>query len=164
MYTDNFFLNTLTSHEPDAIAGITGNSSYPHLYGVANFYQINNGGILIQVEVSGLPDENTPHHFGFYAMHIHRSGNCTPPFDKTGTHYNPYNAEHPNHAGDLPPLFSNNGYAWTVFYNSLLSVKEILDKSIIIHSRRDDFTTNPSGDSGDKIACGSIRPANSYFN
>ncbi len=93
----------------------------------------------------------------FFGMHIHEVGDCTLPFDKTGGHYNPTNASHPEHAGDLPPLLSNNGYAWTAFYTGRLRMDEIIGKSIIIHGMRDDFTTQPAGDSGEKIGCGVIQ-------
>ena len=60
------------------------------------------------------------------------------------------------HTGDLPPLLNNNGYAYLSFYDNRFRLKEILGKSIIIHSRRDDFTSQPAGDSGEKIGCGVI--------
>ncbi len=77
-------------------------------------------------------------------------------FPNTGNHYNPGNVPHPEHAGDLPPLLSNNGYAWMSFYTSRVNVEDIIGRSIVIHSMRDDFTTQPSGNSGDKIGCGVI--------
>lgn len=73
-----------------------------------------------------------------------------------GTHYNPKSCNHPEHAGDLPPLFENNGYAYISFLTNRFTVKEIIGKVIIIHDMPDDFTTNPSGKSGEKIACGKI--------
>ncbi len=78
------------------------------------------------------------------------------PFPNTGNHYNPGNVPHPEHAGDLLPLLSNNGYAWMSFYTSRFNIEEIIGRSLVIHSMRDDFTTQPSGNSGDKIGCGVI--------
>ena len=78
------------------------------------------------------------------------------PFPNTGNHYNPGNVPHPEHAGDLPPLLSNNGYAWMSFYTSRVNVEDLIGRSLVIHSMRDDFTTQPSGNSGDKIGCGVI--------
>ncbi|MBQ8040327.1 MAG: superoxide dismutase family protein [Lachnospiraceae bacterium] len=77
-------------------------------------------------------------------------------FPNTGNHYNPGNVPHPEHAGDLLPLLSNNGYAWMSFYTSRVNVEDIIGRSVVIHSMRDDFTTQPSGNSGDKIGCGVI--------
>ena len=78
------------------------------------------------------------------------------PFPNTGNHYNPGNVPHPEHAGDLLPLLSNNGYAWMMFYTGRVNVEDIIGRSVVIHGMRDDFTTQPSGNSGDKIGCGVI--------
>ena len=63
---------------------------------------------------------------------------------------------HPYHAGDLPPLFSANGLGFSAFLTNRFVAEEIKGKTIIIHSNPDDFTTQPSGNSGIKIACGVI--------
>ena len=143
------FTNYLPHLRPGAYAKITGNPEHPLLEGYAIFYSAPMTGIYVQVKVLHLPD-------GFFGMHIHEFGDCTEPFDKTGTHYNPNLQPHPEHAGDLPPLLSSMGYAWTMFYDGRLSLSEVLCKSIIIHGGRDDFTSQPSGDSGAKIGCGVI--------
>ena len=73
-----------------------------------------------------------------------REGPCTP-------------AEHPNHSGDMPPLLGNQGYAWMAFYDKRFTIPEIIGKSLIIHRMPDNFTTQPAGDSGERIACGVIK-------
>ena len=78
------------------------------------------------------------------------------PFAGAMSHYNPKGCEHPYHAGDLPPLFGNGGSALSLFLTNRFSVREITGKTVIIHDRPDDFTTQPSGNSGTKIACGVI--------
>ena len=96
----------------------------------------------------------------FYAHNAYYKkifGTCISPFDQVGSHYTPTSQPHPDHAGDLPPLFSTFGYAWTIFYDGRVSINEIIGKSIIIHSNKDDFTPQPSGNSGKKIACGVIQ-------
>lgn len=95
-------------------------------------------------------------------MHIHDGGSCAgrggnKPFQLSGTHYNPNGCEHPYHAGDLPPLFSVNGIAMNAVLTNRFAVREIIGKTIIIHSGVDDFTTQPAGNSGEKIACGVIQ-------
>lgn len=142
---------------PAALAELRGNAETKDLSGLALFYPCPSGGIYIQVEVFHLPDADLPDSSGFFGMHIHEFGNCTRPFDQTGGHDNPANQEHPYHAGDLPPLLSKSGYAWTFFYDGRLTLPEILGKSLIIHHDKDDFTTQPSGNSGMKIGCGVIR-------
>lgn len=147
---ENLFFNAT----PDAMAHILGNDDNPMLEGVVSFYRCSMGGVLIHAEVFHLPDNNPS---GFFGFHIHQFGDCSKPFDKTGDHYNPVNLPHPEHAGDLPPLLSNNGYAWMAFYDNRFSLEEIIGKSVVIHDMRDDFTSQPSGDAGVKIGCGVIK-------
>lgn len=146
----NMFLETLLRGRPALTACITGNEGYENLRGIAEFYAVPFGGVIVSTEVHGLPASD------FYGMHIHEAGDCTIPFDKTGNHYNPGNVEHPNHAGDMPSLLGNNGYAWTVFYDARFTLDDIMEKSVVIHSMRDDFTSQPAGDSGAKLGCGVI--------
>lgn len=148
------FGSMLSRKSPSAHAWISGNADYPQLNGLARFYETPMGGILVSVEVYGIPDTSPS---GFHGMHIHEVGDCTLPFDKTGGHFNPTGAPHPEHAGDLLPLLSNNGYAYETFYDTKFTIADIIGKSLIIHSMRDDFTSQPSGDSGVKIGCGVIR-------
>lgn len=153
------FNQLLTYERPQAAAWITGNSSHPSLSGLVKFYQTNYGGVLVEAEIFGLPNIATEGSSDFYAMHIHEFGNCSNNFDQTGMHYNPTMQEHPNHAGDMPPLMGNQGYAFSVFYDKRFTIQDIIGKSVIIHSGHDDFTTQPSGNSGEKIGCGEIRRA-----
>ncbi len=173
---DNPFISIMKTDEPTAAAVIHGSAAYPSLSGHGYFYDVPFGGVIINVEIWGLPDiqcspaatynnsqDSRKNNFSekllfscFYGMHIHEHGDCTPPFDQTGEHYNPENTIHPFHAGDLPPLLGNNGYGWTAFYDKRFHLRDILGKSIVIHRIRDDFTSQPSGSSGDKIGCGVI--------
>lgn len=137
---------------PSAFAKINGNTENPKLHGTAYFYDTPFGGTLVEVEVFGLPDNET----SFYGMHIHENGDCTLPFDRTGNHYNPTNTLHPMHAGDMPPLLDCSGYAYSIFYTGRFKVNDVINRSIIIHDMADDFTTQPSGNSGTKIGCGVI--------
>ena len=49
------------------------------------------------------------------------------------------------------------GYAWLSFYDKRFTIKDILGRSVVVHSGADDFHSQPSGNSGAKIACGVIR-------
>ena len=96
--------------------------------------------------------------FGF---HIHEgtrcSGTSVDHFADAGSHYNPSNCPHPMHAGDLPPLFVNNGRAWFATITPQFTVSDVIGHTVIVHSDPDDFHTRPSGNSGEKIACGMIK-------
>lgn len=156
MENNNFFLSLLTGGEPDAIAILRGNATHSDIEGVVRFYALPEEGLLIAVEVTDLPDGENDDSPLFFAFHIHESGDCSGNFENTGNHYNPENVPHPEHAGDLLPLLSNDGYAWMLFYDSFLTLPMILNRSVVIHSSPDDFTTQPSGNAGEKIACGVI--------
>ena len=151
------FTDILAYKRPEAVARIRGNAQYPRLNGTVKFFQTPYGGVLIEAEVFGLPDANTPPESSFYAMHIHENGDCTPPFNQTGGHYNPANAPHPDHAGDLIPLMGNQGSAWLAFYDKRFKIPEIKGRSVILHRMPDDFHSQPSGNAGEKIGCGVIR-------
>lgn len=149
-----FSLSTLTA-TPDAYAIIRGGSLFPELTGIVNFYQTNWGiGLVIEAEFSNLP--NTADASRFLGFHIHETGNCDDNFADTGMHYTPTNAGHPYHLGDFPSILNSNGYAYSAFYDGFLTLPAILGRSVIVHRNRDDFTSQPSGDSGDKIGCGII--------
>ena len=156
---DNY-VKYAAKHRPDAAATIKGSVAYPHLRGTVAFYQLNNE-VLVTADVEGFPNTNGKCLYPVYAMHIHSGSSCTggaaDPFADAGTHYNPEGCAHPFHAGDLPPLFSNKGSAWSAFVTDRFTVKDILHKTVIIHEKPDDFTTQPSGNSGKKIACGVIQ-------
>ena len=145
---------------PDAVAEMKGSPEYPDIYGKVYFYQTDMG-VVVSAEIDGLAVPSADCKNGIFALHIHSgnscSGNASDPFANTLTHYNPKNCPHPYHAGDLPPLFSNNGYAWMKVLTNRFHISDILGKTILIHSAPDDFTTQPAGNSGTKIACGVIR-------
>ena len=144
---------------PDAPAELRGSAAYPNLRGKVSFYQVGSK-VLVTAAVEGFPNENGKCLYPVYAMHIHTGASCTgniaDPFADTGSHYNPNGCAHPYHAGDLPPLFSNKGSAWSAFVTDRFTVREIINRTVVIHERADDFKTQPSGDSGKKIACGVI--------
>lgn len=151
----NRVFESVCNGRPAATAYMSGGTEFPDINGEVKFYESPYSGLIIEAEISGLPMETreTP---AFFAFHIHENGDCTNDFANTGEHYNPEKQMHPAHAGDMPPLISGNGYAWMCFYDSCLSVSEILDRSVVIHAGIDDFTTQPSGNAGAKIACGVI--------
>ncbi len=144
--------------EPQAKASIKGSEEYPNIEGRVTFYQTPKG-VLVGVEVVGLPEAEQCGN-SFLGFHIHAgascSGNARDAFANVGTHYNPQNCSHPAHAGDLPSLLVNNGQVFMVFLTDNFRVRDIVGKTVVIHSKADDFTSQPAGDSGSKIACGEI--------
>lgn len=151
------FTQLLAYERPQAAAWVRGNAANPRLSGLVKFYQNTYGGVLVEAEIFGLPNIVTPGSSNFYAFHIHEYGNCSDNFSKVGGHYNPADTSHPDHAGDMPPLLGNQGYAWSAFYDKRFTIDDIIGRSVIIHADRDDFTSQPSGDPGPMIGCGEIR-------
>lgn len=139
--------------KPNAKAIIKGNTDYPEISGEVLFYQ-RKCDVLISARIKGLPQNDS----GFFGFHIHEGDNCKGEgFPNTGGHYNPDNKPHPQHAGDLPPLLYCSGSAFMQVKTNRFNVKEIIGKTVIIHKGTDDFRTQPSGDAGEKIACGVIQ-------
>ena len=142
---------------PFAFSHIRGSYKYPEISGTAEFYEFKNG-VFIVWEINGIPfDSHSVHGF-----HIHNGSSCggcgKDAFPESGTHFDKEDNIHPFHSGDLPPIFSNNGYAFGSVFTDRITKDDILNKTIILHSAPDDFTTQPSGNSGEKIACGVIIP------
>ena len=143
-----------------AKANIKGSKKYPKIDGIVTFKE-NANGVLLTAKINGLP-QSKDHCIGrFFGFHIHEGTSCTgnleDEFANAKTHFNPTKCPHPFHVGDLPPLIENNGYAYMSVLINKFKIKDIIGKAIIIHDMPDDFTTQPSGNSGTKIACGIIK-------
>lgn len=152
-------LNHLCRSAPFAAAEIRGDRLHKDLIGTVSFYPVDDG-TLVVCAVEGLPFKSGLCGGGVFGFHIHSGERCVgsedDPFAAAGDHYNPNDCEHPFHAGDLPPLFSNHGFAWQAVFTDRFKVQDIIGKTVIVHSMPDDFRTQPAGDSGSKIACGVI--------
>jgi len=110
----------------------------------------------------GLPPDRV---FGF---HIHDgiicgspdSGGASGAFAEAGPHLSlcpegTWCGRHPYHAGNLPPIISDSdGYAAMEVYIGKALISDYSGKPIILHDMPDDFSTQPSGGSGKRIACG----------
>ncbi|MBE6733647.1 MAG: superoxide dismutase family protein [Ruminococcaceae bacterium] len=139
--------------KPQAIALIGGGNSTPTVSGIIKFYQ-KQSCVLIVADIKGLPNTDT----GFFGFHIHEGGDCGGiDFSNTKSHYNPDGTPHPKHAGDLPPLMLCGDTAHSSVLTDRFKVSDIIGRTVVIHDMADDFTSQPSGNSGEKIACGIIK-------
>ena len=119
-------------------------------------------GIMISLNAEGIPQ-------GQHGVHIHTTGTCEAPnFESAGGHWNPTNQQHGlddpagQHAGDMPNLEIEEDGRGTLEYTLRGGTFDgLLDEdgsAFIIHSTADDQVTDPSGNSGDRIACGVFQP------
>jgi len=118
-------------------------------------------GILVMV--NGFPA-------GDHGLHLHEAGNCDPAgektFEKAGAHFNPGAMTHPQHAGDLGNLVvdaSGNallmGTIATVTYDAgEWGLADADGTALVIHADPDDLVTDPSGNSGARVACAVLAP------
>lgn len=154
--------------KPYAKAVVHGSALAPDISGEVEFFNSNKGSIVL-IELTGLPEhipailDREP--VGPFGFHIHEGSTCglamgENAFESAGAHYNPTNSLHPEHAGDLPVVFSNNGYAWMAVYTNRFKPSDVINKTVMLHRNPDDFRSQPSGKSGVRIACGTIEKVN----
>jgi Cu-Zn family superoxide dismutase len=129
------------------------------------FLRESKNGLHIDIQASDLPP-------GEHGFHIHNVGLCTlPSFTTAGQHFNPSEKKHGldslngPHAGDLPNLqVAQDGTVASEYTTRRITLEpgstSLLKRgstAIIIHANPDDQVTDPSGNSGDRIACGVIQ-------
>lgn len=131
--------------------------------GTATF-EDTHAGVLVSATVTGIG-------LGMHGIHIHEIGKCEPPFTSAGGHFNINNKRHGfksmdgYHAGDLPnidmPAAGTLHFEFLMAGLTLRGSRGILGPTgaaIVIHSARDDYITDPAGNSGSRLACGVITP------
>ena len=101
---------------------------------------------------------------GVRAVHIHETGTCEgPTFESAGGHLaggRAHGAHSPEgmHPGDLPNVtVAPDGTVKVEFFKADLTMDEVMDadgSAFVVHTGEDDYTSQPSGDAGDRLACG----------
>jgi Cu-Zn family superoxide dismutase len=121
-------------------------------------------GLVLSLSLTGVDP-------GAHALHVHETGLCVPPFDTAGGHFNPggraHGFAHPQgaHAGDLPNVYVGpDGQGQVdVFLPGLVlergdgtPVVDADGAALVVHAKRDDYRSDPSGEAGGRVACGVI--------
>lgn len=118
-------------------------------------------GVLLDLDLTAMPP-------GDHAFHFHAVGTCEPPdFKSAGPHFNPEEDKHGlmnkagPHAGDMPNIHvPDSGRLRIEVLNQMVHLSDgLLDddgSAIVIHEGPDDYTSDPAGDAGARIACGVI--------
>lgn len=133
-------------------------------------------GVEVAIQVQGLSP-------GKHGFHIHANGACSPGPDATtgqtiafggaGGHFDPGMAKkhghpgqpsHEAHAGELPNItVGDDGRGSVRFVNANVSLTpgktSVVGRSLVVHEKEDDYTTNPAGNSGGRLLCGLVQPA-----
>ena len=116
------------------------------------------GAIRVMIEAGNIPE-------GEHGTHIHTVGKCEgPDYASAGAHWNPTAHQHGRenpagpHAGDMPNLnIGANGRDRTIFTLPGGTFQDLMDEdgaALVVHANADDYKTDPSGNSGGRIACG----------
>ncbi len=133
--------------------------------GLIEFAKHPDGGLVVEAEVANAMP-------GAHGLHIHDGKDCVTP----GGHFNPTKSIHGkpstrlSHVGDIGNLLTvmdGSGVLRTILWNrggrSFGGWNAIIGKPVVFHRRRDNFHSQPHGDSGPPIACGMIEPAQKEF-
>ena len=143
--------SALARLQPTRGSGVTGTVSFTQ----------QGDRVAVVARVGGLAP-NREHGF-----HVHEKGDCSSPDGTSaGDHFNPGGQPHgpqnaPHHGGDLPALKADaagNASAGFTIAGSVLGAggADVMGKAVIVHAQPDDYATQPSGNSGPRLACGVI--------
>jgi Cu-Zn family superoxide dismutase len=136
-------------------------ASGSQVHGEVTFTQIGVNRVRVIGEVAG-------HSTGAKGFHIHEKGDCSAPDAMSaGGHFNPMNARHGasptgGHAGDMGNItFNDSGKATINTVIEGVSVSSdaqngIIGRAVIVHMQADDLKTDPTGNAGERAACGVI--------
>jgi Cu-Zn family superoxide dismutase len=132
--------------------------------GTASLSEAASGGVLLKMSLDGVAP-------GEHAFHIHETGKCEGDFKSAGGHFSPGGHKHGvlvdggAHAGDLPNLHvPDTGRLTVELFARDVTLKpgashSLFDadgSALIVHEGADDYTSQPAGDAGARIACGVV--------
>lgn len=155
---------TTSANENSAEAVLSGTNPDTTVTGTARFVE-DNGKVKLTLDITVPKKANQS-----VAVHIHEHGSCGDMGKEAHGHWNPTNEKHGKwgtgnfHRGDIGNVDLNGEGKGTLEIETDLwaiggadSTKNILDKAIIVHGGKDDFTTQPTGNAGSRIGCGVIK-------
>jgi superoxide dismutase, Cu-Zn family len=143
-----------------ATATMAGTAKYKAVKGTVEFKEVD-GGVEVTANLEGLKK-------GDHGFHIHEKGDCSAPDAMSaGGHFNPSNHKHgapdaeEHHEGDLGNITADKAgkATLTVTIKDVTLAdgdKSIVGKGFIVHAKKDDLKTQPTGNAGDRVACGTI--------
>jgi superoxide dismutase, Cu-Zn family len=119
------------------------------------------GGLRVTADISGLAP-------GMHGFHVHEKGDCSAPdFTSAGDHFNPTGTKHgarehqSAHNGDMGNVEADaSGNAHVEYVDPKMKLEgesSVIGKAVVVHEKADDLSTQPSGNSGARIACGVIQ-------
>lgn len=129
--------------------------------GTVRFVEREDDAVEVQIDLTGIEP-------GIHGFHVHENGDCSAAdASSAGGHFNPTNAPHggprdsSRHVGDFGNLTAGpNGEIHEQLTLRGVRVRagttSIVGRALVLHAKRDDLTTQPSGDAGARIACGVI--------
>ena len=120
-------------------------------------------GVLVRASLENVPA-------GWHGFHVHETGKCEAPFATAGGHFNPAKAKHGaenpagTHAGDMPNVYVPESGKTTVellvpgltLSDGPTSVFDADGSAIVFHEKADDYSTDPAGNAGSRLACGVV--------
>ena len=156
-------LASCTKQEKEVAQATLNSTDKNELIGSVKFYTLSDGKIKMDLEINMSQKADST-----IAVHFHETGDCGDMGMNTHGHWNPTNEQHGKwgssafHSGDIGNIkLDGEGKASLSLTSDRWSIadgdiKNIIGRGIIVHGGTDDYTTQPTGNSGSRIGCGVI--------